>query len=86
MGLFAAGRYEDAMKCVICKHGNMEPGYATVTLERGDTVLVIRDVPAQICTDCGEHYLDTVTSTHIMALGEAAVKRHAEVEVLRYVA
>ena len=77
---------EEAMKCVICKHGNTQPGYATVTLERGDTVLVIRDVPAQICSECGEYYLDTATSTHVMALGEEAVQRHAEVEVLRYVA
>ena len=77
---------EEAMKCVICKHGNTEPGYATVTLERGDTVSVIRDVPAQICSECGEYYLDTATSTHVMVLGEEAVQRHAEVEVLRYVA
>jgi YgiT-type zinc finger domain-containing protein len=74
------------MKCVICKHGNTEPGHATVTLERGDTILVIRDVPAQVCTECGEYYLDAFTSAHVMALGEEAVKRRAEVEVLRYVA
>ena len=85
-GIDGGQQNEEAMKCVICKHGNTEPGYATVTLERGGTVLVIRDVPAQICSECGEYYLDTATSTHVMALGEEAVQRHAEVEVLRYVA
>jgi YgiT-type zinc finger domain-containing protein len=74
------------MKCVICKHGNAEPGRTTVTLERGPTIVVIRDVPAQVCTECGEYYVDADTSARILALAEEAVKRSAEVEVLRYVA
>jgi YgiT-type zinc finger domain-containing protein len=74
------------MKCVICKHGNTEPGRTTVTLERGPTIVVIRDVPAQVCTECGEYYVDVDTSARILALAEEAVKRSAEVEVLQYVA
>src|SRR2546422_8301609 len=46
------------MKCVICQFGETEPGTTTVTLTRGETTVVIRDVPAQVCTTCGEEYVD----------------------------
>lgn len=74
------------MKCVICKHGSTQPGTVTVTLERGNTVVVIRDVPAEVCTECEEYYLDSKTTREVMALADTAVERHAEVEILRFVA
>ena len=45
------------MKCTICKTGHTHPGVTTVTLQRDNTVVIIRDVPAEICEDCGEYYL-----------------------------
>jgi hypothetical protein len=57
-----------------------------VTLQRGDSVLVIRDVPAQICEDCGEYYLDEATAMQVYAEAEGGVRRNAEVEIHRYAA
>ncbi len=74
------------MKCVMCKHGETQPGTATVTLQRGDSVVVVRDVPADVCRQCGEYYLDDGTASRVMAMAEEAVIRHAEVEILRYAA
>ena len=74
------------MKCVICKTGETAPGKATVTLQRGETVVVIKDVPAQICRECGEYYLDESAAARVHGQAEAAVQRHAEVEILRYAA
>ena len=37
------------MTCVLCKNGVTRPGMVTVTLERGKTVVVVRDVPADVC-------------------------------------
>ena len=42
------------MKCVLCKTGVMQPGVATVTLERNQTVVVIKGVPAEVCQNCGD--------------------------------
>ncbi len=42
------------MKCVICKQGERAPGLATVTLQRDETVVIVRGVPADICQDCGD--------------------------------
>jgi YgiT-type zinc finger domain-containing protein len=74
------------MKCVICKEGDTAPGTVTVSLQRGDTVVIIREVPAAICQNCGEYYLDEDVATTVFRQGEDAVQRHAEVEILRYAA
>ncbi len=74
------------MKCMICKQGETMPGLATVTLERGPTVVIVREVPAEVCRNCGEYYLDEAVATKVYREAEAAAARHAEVEILRYAA
>ncbi|MDP2787687.1 MAG: type II toxin-antitoxin system MqsA family antitoxin [Pseudomonadota bacterium] len=74
------------MKCSLCKTGETHPGKTTVTLERGESVVVIRDVPAEICEDCGEYFLDEVTARRVYTAAEQACSRHVEVEIQRYAA
>ena len=50
------------MKCLICKQSNPRPGFTTVTLERGELSLVIKNVPALVCPECGEAYTDEETA------------------------
>jgi YgiT-type zinc finger domain-containing protein len=75
-----------AMECVICRTGQTALGAATVTLQRGESVVVIKDVPAQVCADCGEYYLDEGVAERIHVSAEDAVTRHVEVAVLRFAA
>ena len=74
------------MKCVICKTGRTHPGTTTVTLQRDNSVVVIRDVPAEICEDCGEYYLSEPVAKRVYADADATVQHHVEVEILRYAA
>lgn len=74
------------MKCVICKQGDTRPGTVTVTLERGRTTLVFKNVPAQVCENCGEAYVDEATTDQLLVAAEAAVKAGVEVEVREFVA
>jgi len=37
------------MQCVICKHGASRRSTATVTVTRATTIVVIKDVPSDIC-------------------------------------
>jgi len=74
------------MNCLICKTGEMKPGKVTVTLERGDTTVVIKKVPAELCDNCGEYYLDDTVAEWVYSQAENASARNAEVEVLRYAA
>lgn len=71
------------MTCLTCKVGTPEPGMTTVTLERGNTLVVFKNVPAQICPNCGEKYFDSVITGRLLAQAQDAVVKGAEVEVIR---
>ena len=74
------------MKCVICKAGTTEPGFVTVTLQRGGTTVIFKEVPADICKNCGEYYLSEEITGKLLEREEEAVKKGTEVEILKYAA
>ena len=74
------------MNCVVCKHGETRPGQATVTLQRCDTTVMMKQVPAEVCQISGEYYLSDTIAGQVMSKAEAAVKSGAEVEILRFAA
>ncbi len=74
------------MKCVICKQGQTNDGFTTVTLDRGHTTVVIKEVPADVCENCGEYYLSEEVTEKVQKLAEQAFKNGVEIEVLRYAA
>jgi len=72
--------------CSLCRNGTTKAGYVTVTVERGGTTVVLRDVPAAVCENCGEYYLSKDVTERVLAQGEKAVAAGAEVEIIRYAA
>ncbi|MCK4959269.1 MAG: type II toxin-antitoxin system MqsA family antitoxin [Planctomycetes bacterium] len=74
------------MKCVICRQGQTKDGFATVTLNREHTTVVIKEVPADICENCGEYYLSDTVTAKIEKLAAQAVHDGVEIEILRYAA
>lgn len=74
------------MKCVLCKQGETRPGKVTVVLQRGETTVILKEVPAEICENCGEYYLSEDITDRILKRAEEAVKSGAEVEILRFAA
>lgn len=72
------------MKCVICKHGKTRPGKATVTLERDGTTLVIKGVPAMVCSNCGEEYVGEDTTARLLEAAEEAARAGVQVDVREY--
>jgi len=74
------------MKCVVCKHGETRPGKTTVTLERGGVTLVIKNVPARICDDCAEAYVDEEITRQLLGTAEEALRAGVQVDVREYVA
>ncbi|AFM12962.1 type II toxin-antitoxin system MqsA family antitoxin [Turneriella parva] len=70
--------------CQICKTGVLHPSHANVNLNRGETVVIIKQVPANVCDNCGEYYLDEPATKRVLEIAEAAVKSGAEVEIKRY--
>ncbi|MBI4876850.1 MAG: type II toxin-antitoxin system MqsA family antitoxin [Acidobacteria bacterium] len=74
------------MSCVLCKHGETRPGLVTVTLQRGETTVVLKHVPADVCDNCGEYYLSSEVAGQVMDKAEAAVRSGAEVEIVKFAA
>ena len=74
------------VRCSICRTGQTKPGQATVTLERGETTVIVKGVPAEICENCGEYYLSEEVAREVYARADAAVRNGAEVEIFRYAA
>ncbi len=74
------------MKCVICKYSEMQPGYTTLTLERGNLTLVVKHVPARVCQNCGEEYVDEQTAIQVLTTAERVAQDGAQVDVREYVA
>jgi YgiT-type zinc finger domain-containing protein len=74
------------MRCVICKLADVQPGSATVTLERGGLTLVVKHVPARVCPNCGEQYVDEQTASQLLDTAERAMEAGVHVDVREYVA
>jgi YgiT-type zinc finger domain-containing protein len=74
------------MSCQICKTGKLAPGMTTVTLSRGESTIVIKDVPAEICDNCGEYYLSEDVAAQVYRLADDAVRSGAEIEIRRFAA
>jgi YgiT-type zinc finger domain-containing protein len=74
------------MKCVVCKQGETAPGKATVTLERSGSTLVFKQVPARVCANCGEEYVDEEAARHILKVADEAAKAGVQVGIREYMA
>ncbi len=74
------------MKCVICKNGTMNDGHVTVTLQRDESIIVVKNVPALVCENCGEYTLNEDVAARVMQIAEESVSKHVEIEVLNYAA
>jgi YgiT-type zinc finger domain-containing protein len=53
----------------------------TVTLERDTTTLIIKGVPALVCENCGEAYVDDAVSAQLLGTAEMAMSAGVQVEV-----
>jgi YgiT-type zinc finger domain-containing protein len=74
------------MKCLICKNGETRPGKVTITLERNGATIIVKEVPAQICGNCGEEYVDDGTTDRVMRLAQQSSAPGVQVEIRQYVA
>jgi len=74
------------MQCLICKHGDTRPGHSTVTMARSGTTLVLKGVPAEVCSNCGEAYHAEEVAGELLRQAEQAASAGVQVGVFRYVA
>jgi YgiT-type zinc finger domain-containing protein len=71
----------NASVCASCG-GILEKGKTTFTVDYGIGVVVVRNVPARICTQCGMEWIDDHYAEQIEEIVREAKTKHSEVEVL----
>ena len=71
----------DGTNCPICKMGVMKPGFTTVVLTRGESTVVFKRVPALICDDCGEYFLDELITKDVYERAESGFASGQEVAI-----
>jgi YgiT-type zinc finger domain-containing protein len=72
------------MKCGICK-AEMEEGTVTYTEDIDQNVVVVRNVPAYVCTECGNKwYSGTVASQLEKIVEKFASSSGSEVSIINY--
>jgi YgiT-type zinc finger domain-containing protein len=67
--------------CPLCG-GEKKPGFVTFTADLLSGVVVVRDVPAMVCSQCGEEWISDDVAIELDGLVQEAKKRHLQVEVL----
>ena len=55
-------------------------------LEKEQTTLVLKKVPAQVCENCGEEYLSSETNNDLLKKAKDALERGVDFEMLRFAA
>ena len=69
--------------CPICKVGDLNPGHVTVTLERDGSIVLFKNVPAQVCNNCASYFLNSETTREVLKKAETSIQNGAELEVVR---
>ncbi|OYD15220.1 YgiT-type zinc finger domain-containing protein [candidate division WOR-3 bacterium JGI_Cruoil_03_51_56] len=67
--------------CPLCG-GKKKPGKVTYTVESESGLLIIREVPAMVCSQCGEEWIDADTAKSLEKLASEAHKRKVQFEVV----
>lgn len=70
-------------RCALCG-GARQPGKTTFSADLGFGVVVIRDVPASVCAQCGEDWIADETAARLERIVEDARARRLQVEVTAY--
>jgi YgiT-type zinc finger domain-containing protein len=69
--------------CPTCKNGTLKPGTTTVTVERAGALIIFKEVPADVCDNCGAYFLSEDTSNELYKKANEAIQKGAQVEILK---
>ncbi|NOQ31045.1 MAG: YgiT-type zinc finger protein [Helicobacteraceae bacterium] len=72
------------MKCMICEHGDTTQGNTTVTLEKNGATIVFKHVPALVCSNCGEKYIEDTTTKELLKKANDIQKSGVQVDIREY--
>jgi len=68
-------------QCPLCS-GKVQSGATTFTVDLKTGVVVVRNVPAFVCTQFGEDWIDNPVSIELENIAERARKQGAQLEIV----
>jgi len=71
------------MRCALCG-GGLRDGVATIPFLIGEKVAVIRNVPAEICSDCDEAYMKSSAAGWIESILDRLDEFRSDLFVIQY--
>ena len=71
------------MNCFMCK-GNLEKRKVNYVVDLENTIIIIKGVPAKVCTQCGEQYFDDEIAQNIEKIVNKLKQLTVEVTIVKY--
>ena len=71
------------MECFMCK-GELEKKKVNYVVDLEKTIIIIKDVPAKVCKNCGEKLYDDETAKNIEKIVNQLKELTVEVTVVKY--
>ncbi|MFC0903780.1 type II toxin-antitoxin system MqsA family antitoxin [Clostridium sp. MT-14] len=71
------------MNCILCK-GDLVQGRVNHIVDLDGHIIIIKGVPANVCKQCGEYFLENNIAVKIEKIVEEAKKNKAEILVINY--
>ncbi len=68
-------------KCPLCG-GKIERGTTTFTVDLKTGVVVVRNVPALVCLQCGEDWIENSTSIQLEDIAARAKMQNTQLEMI----
>jgi len=70
-------------RCYFCS-GKLAPGLATIPFVIGANVVIIKQVPAEVCVQCGEAIMNSEVAATVDKLLKQAQQSGFEVSIVTY--
>ena len=73
------------MNCIICRQIEIVDGLTSVTFERDEFRLAFNNVPARVCPNCGEAYMEEEIAVRLLREAEDMSTQGMMDNVVEYV-
>lgn len=70
-------------KCPLC-NGSKIDGTTTFTVDLVKSLVVVRDVPAKVCQQCGEEWIDDAVAEKLEKITENVRKNPRQIEIVYF--
>jgi YgiT-type zinc finger domain-containing protein len=70
-------------RCPLCG-GCKQPGKTTYSVDLGSGVILVRNVPATVCAQCGEAWIEHHTAQKLEQITQEAREKGLQVEVVAF--